>query len=201
MRKLFTILALFGLAAGISAQGARADGVTDPAATIFFNPSSMGGLFSLTFPGTNNLDLEFMGPQMFSVNSTDTVATFLTGPFTIMGGTGFSSPSGPTGSFFFNVDTLAGGDITGGSITGTPGASSVTYMVNFTTDVPIPSLLGPLMFTVPLSAPITMGSVNLFSVDVSSPASTPEPSSLLLLGGGFLALCGIARKRLIARFN
>jgi hypothetical protein len=201
MRKLLTILVLLGLAVGISAQGTRADSVTDPA-TIFFNPTSggMGGLFSLTFPGTNNLDLEFMGPQMFSVNSTDTVATFLTGPFTIMGGTGFPSP---TGSFFFNVDTLAGGDITGGSITGTTGSSGITYMVNFTTDVPIPALLGPLMFTVPLSAPITMGSVNLFSVDVtfSSPASTPEPSSLMLLGGGFLALGGIARRRLIARFN
>jgi hypothetical protein len=31
--------------------------------------------------------------------------------------------------------------------------------------------------------------------------STPEPSSLLLLGSGFLALGGFARKRLIARFN
>jgi len=66
--------------------------------------------------------------------------------------------------------------------------------------------LGPdptLSFSVPLSSPITMGSVNLFSVDVtfSSPASTPEPSSLMLLGGGFLALGGIARRRLIARFN
>ena len=206
MRKLFTILALLGLAVGISAQGARADTVTalgpDPTlsfsvplsspitmgsvnfvdsvdvmfsslsptptlATIFFNPSSAGGGFSLTFPGTNDLDLEFMGPQMFSPNSTDTIATFLPGPFTIMGGTGFPSP---TGSFFFDVnDMTVGGDITSGLISGATGPSVVTYTVNFETDAPI--------------------------------ITTPEPSSLMLLGGGFLALGGIARRRLIARFN
>ena len=166
MRKLVTILALLGLAVGISTQGARADTVTAPA-IIFFNPSSMGGLFSLTFPGTNDLDLEFMGPQMFSPNSTDTIATFLPGPFTIMGGTGFPSP---TGSFFFDVnDMTVGGDITSGLISGATGPSVVTYTVNFETDAPI--------------------------------ITTPEPSSLMLLGGGFLALGGFARKRLIARFN
>jgi PEP-CTERM motif len=212
MRKLFRILAILGLAVGVSALSARADSVTykvtstyasdvptttvsapgvtftlvftvpltitgdfsptgtngfvdlppppvdvtfsapgltgfTAPATIFFNPVSGGGggLFSLTFPG-NDFDWEFMGPQMFSLNSTETVATFLPGPFTVMGGTGFPSP---TGSFFFDTATLAGGDLTGGSV----------------------------------------GTV------------VPEPSSLLLLGSGFLALGGFARKRLIARFN
>jgi len=39
------------------------------------------------------------------------------------------------------------------------------------------------------------------SVTGTSAVSTPEPSSLLLLGGGFLALGGFARRRLSARFN
>ena len=69
MRKLFTILALLGMAVGFSAQGARAD-LTGPANLQFFD-SSAGGLFSLTFPGVNNFDGEFFGPQMFSLNSTD----------------------------------------------------------------------------------------------------------------------------------
>jgi hypothetical protein len=202
MRRLFTILALLGMAVGFSAQGARAD-LTGPANLQFFD-SNLGGLFSLTFPGVNNFDGEFFGPQMFSLNSTDTVATFLTGPFAITGGTGFPSPMG---SFFFNVDTLAGGDITGGSVSGTEGPSGVTYTLTFTTDVPINSVLGSdptLMFTVPLSAPFgntAADSVVLSSVDVTSPVPTPEPSSLLLLGSGFLALSGFARKRLIAHFN
>jgi hypothetical protein len=196
MRKLVTILALLGLAAGISAQGARADSVTDPA-TIFFNPSSMGGLFSLTFPGANDLDLEFMGPQMFN-----SAGTFLPGPFTIMGGAGFPAP---TGSFFFDTVTLAGGDITGGSGSGVTGSSGVTYTFNFTTDAPLGLVSGSgpftLSFTVPSSAPLSMGFIDLSSVNVtlSSPTSAPEPSSLLLLGSGFLALGGFARRRLVAR--
>ena len=206
MRKLVTILALLGLAAGTSAQGARADSLTAPACTscLTFNPVSIGGggLFSLTFPGVNDLDFEFMGPQMFSVNSTDTVATFLNGPFFITAGTGFPAP---TGSFFFNMLTSAGGDITSGSGSGTTGPSGVTYTFNFTTDVPVGLVSGPgpftLSFTVPLSEPLNMGFVDLSSVDVtlSSPTSAPEPSSLLLLGSGFLALGGFARRRLVAR--
>jgi hypothetical protein len=218
MRKLLTVLTILGLAVGISALSARADGVTytvtstyasdtsttavsAPGAsftftftvpsscpppstcsvnlgfvditgidvtfssstlpgftalgTVSFVPSSigaMGGLFGLTFPGVNTFDWEFMGPQIFSLDPTGTVATFLTGSFGITGGTGFPSPSS---SFFADLSDptfTTGGDLTGGSVSG------------------------------------------------SSSVSTPEPSSLLLLGSGFLAL-GLARKRLIARFN
>jgi hypothetical protein len=208
MRKPFTILALLGLAVGISAQGARADGVTDPA-TIFFNPSSMGGLFSLTFPATgtflgNNFDAEFMGSQMFNSTPGEVCAgpagTFCTGSLSITPGMGNPSPTG-TGSFFFNVDTLAGGDITGGSGSGVTGSSGVTYTFNFTTDAPLGLVSGSGPFTLSFTVP-SIGSINQSSVDVtlSSPTSAPEPSSLLLLGSGFLAL-GFARKRLIARLN
>jgi PEP-CTERM motif len=220
MRKLLTILAILGLAVGISALSARADGVTytvtsayasdtsttavsapgatftfiftvpsscpPPASTcsvnagfvdvtgvdvtfssstlpgftalgtVSFVPStigSMGGLFGLTFPGVNTFDWEFMGPQIFSLDPTGTVATFLTGSFGITGSTGFPSPSG---SFFADLSDptfTTGGDLTGGSVTG------------------------------------------------SSSVSTPEPSSLLLLGSGFLAFGGFAWRRRVALFN
>jgi hypothetical protein len=201
MRKLFTILAFWGLVVGISAQGARADGFTAPA-TLSFSPIGMQGLFSLTFPGVNDFDWEFMGPQMF--NST---GTFLPGPFAVTGGTGFPSPSG---SFFFNMNTLAGGDITGGSVSGVTGAGGITYTVDFTygSDAPVTSVSDPnstfnFVFTVPLSGTVSQGFVDLNSIDVtsSSPTATPEPSSLLLLGSGFLALGAFARRRLIARCN
>jgi hypothetical protein len=39
------------------------------------------------------------------------------------------------------------------------------------------------------------------TVTAISSTAVPEPSSLLLLGSGFLALSGFARKRLIGRFN
>lgn len=39
------------------------------------------------------------------------------------------------------------------------------------------------------------------TVTATPSAAVPEPSSLLLLGSGFLALGGFARKRLIARFS
>ena len=221
MRKLLTILAILGLAVGISAQGARADGVTytvtstyasdtstspvsapgasftfeftvpspcsssstppcsnlslgfanfgnsidvtfssptlpgfTSLASLSFNPSSVGGLFSLeAFPGGGDFDWEFMGPQIFNTTLNEIcpgpAGTFCTGSFSILGGTGFS------GSFFFDMNNplSVNGDLTGGSVSGTP-----------------------------------------------TSVSTPEPSSLLLLGSGFLAL-GFARKRLIARFN
>jgi PEP-CTERM motif len=224
MRKLLTILALLGIAASISAREARADGVTYtvtstyasdtststvsapgasftftftvpspcstsstppcsglPAgfadfpmgsidvtfssptlpgftapATLSFFSSSLGGLFDLeAFPGGNDFDWSFFGPQIFNTTADEVcpgpAGTFCTGSFSIMGGTGFPMP---TGSFFFDTnDMTVGGDLTGGSVEGT---SSVV---------------------------------------------APEPSSLLLLGSGFLALGGFARKRVTTLFN
>lgn len=219
MRKLPAILALLGLAASISARSARADGVTytvmsmygpdvpttsvsakdssfkfvftvpsttsviagnvdlmnvtvtftststSPILPSFMEPAELmfapaappmgnpGGLFDICIPNCNSTDFvnwTFFGPQIFSLNSTDTEATFLPGLFMIMGGTGFPTP---TGSFFFDLSgpTFIGGDLTGGTVSGA--------------------------------------------------AVTPEPSSMLLLASGLLALGGFARRRLIARFD
>jgi hypothetical protein len=207
MRKLFTIFALLGLAVGISTLDARADSVTAPANIAFF-PSGLGGLFSLTFPGVNNLDLEFFGSQMFNTTDnevcTGLAGTFCTGSLSVTGGTGFPSP---TGSFFFDTVTMAGGDITGGSGSGVAGPLGVTYIFTFTTNAPLGLVSGSgpfsLSFTSPSSGELIAGLISLSDVNVtlSSPTSAPEPSSLLLLGCGFLALSGFARKRFIARFN
>ena len=138
-------------------------------ASLSFAPSSSGGLLDLgPFPSGPDFVWSFTGlvpggPQLFSLNSCpsppppgcspDTVATFLTGPFAYLGGTGFNSSTGPTGSFFFDMNNIMiGGDLTDGTVTG----SAVT---------------------------------------------TPEPSSMLLLGSGFLALGGFARKRLVTLFS
>lgn len=126
-------------------------------ATLSFFSSSLGGLFSLeAFPGGGDFDWEFFGPQIFNTTLNEIcpgpAGTFCTGSFSILGGTGFPSP---TESFFFDMnDPTMGGDLTGGSVTGS-----------------------------------------------STTVTTPEPSSLLLLGSGFLALGGFARKRLVTLFN
>lgn len=46
-----------------------------------------------------------------------------------------------------------------------------------------------------------LGADGISGTVLTSSTTVPEPSSLLLLGSGFLALGGFARKRLIARFN
>jgi hypothetical protein len=52
--------------------------------------------------------------------------------------------------------------------------------------------------TFPITPGDALGDNSIFTETTST---VPEPSSLLLLGSGFLALGGFARKRLIARFN
>lgn len=54
--------------------------------------------------------------------------------------------------------------------------------------------------TFPITPGDALGDNSIFTETIST-TSAPEPSSLLLLGSGFLALGGFARKRLIARFN
>jgi hypothetical protein len=52
-----------------------------------------------------------------------------------------------------------------------------------------------------MNDPTMAGDLTGGSVTGMSTVPTPEPSSLLLLGSGFLALGGFARKRLVTLFN
>jgi len=84
--------------------------------------------------------------------------------------------AGPAGTFCTGPFTITGG-------TGFPLSPSGSFFFD---------LSDPTLTT---GGDLTGGSV------AGTSAVTPEPSSLLLLGGGFLALGGFARRRLSARFN
>jgi PEP-CTERM motif len=217
MRKLLTILALLGLAVGISAQGARADGVTytvnstygsdvpvtsvsEPNSTftfVFTVPSSVTGDFSGSggFVDLTSIDVTFSSP---------TSASFTAGPGTTTTATISFAPSGSGG--LFDIETVFGnGDDFLWMFFGPQifSLNSGETVATFLTDGPFPITPGPETLNGSLFANLTPGEIaaGVLTGGSVSVVSTPEPSSLLLLGSGFLALGGFARKRLIARFN
>jgi hypothetical protein len=52
-----------------------------------------------------------------------------------------------------------------------------------------------------MNDPTIFGDLTGGTVNGTPSVAAPEPSSLLLLGSGFLALGGFARKRLVTLFN
>jgi len=52
-----------------------------------------------------------------------------------------------------------------------------------------------------MNDPAIFGDLTGGAVNGTSSVAAPEPSSLLLLGSGFLALGGFARKRVTTLFN
>ena len=221
MRKLFAILALLGLAASINARGARADGVTYTVTSTYASDTSTSAVsapdasftFSFTVPSPcsssstpscSNLSIGIANFPAESIDVTFSSATLtgFTAPATLSffssgGGGLFDLEAFPSGgdfvwSFFgpqiFN--TIPNEICPGPAGTFCIGSFAITGGTNasgsFFFDMNDPSIFGDL----------TGGTVN------GTPSvAAPEPSSLLLLGSGFLALGGFARKRVTTLFN
>jgi PEP-CTERM motif len=222
MRKLLTILATLGLAVGISALSARADGVTytvnstygsDVPVTSVSNP---GSTFTFVFTVPSPCSSSSTPPCASSFGFVDFLSSIdvtFSSP-TLAGFTSLASVSfAPSGSGgLFDIETVFGnGDdflwmffgpqvfnSTPGEICLGPAGTFCTGSFSIT---PGPADLSGSLFA-DLTNPNAPTAGVLTGGSVSTPAvTTPEPSSLLLLGSGFLALGGIARRRLIARFN
>jgi hypothetical protein len=214
MRKLPTILAILGLAVGISALSARADGVTYtvtstyasdvPISPVSAPDASFTFVFTVPSPCTSSTPACFLTPG--AVNFTDNIGVTFSSPtltgFSSLASLGFA-PSGVGG--LFDLEAFPGGGdfewlFIGDQIFNPGGTGTCTASEGMfcTGSFPITGgtgFSGSFFFDInnPLSVngDLTGGSVSGTPTSVS----TPEPSSLLLLGSGFLAL-GFARKRL-----
>ena len=221
MRKLLTILAILGLAVGISALSARADGVTYTVTSTYASDvpttsvSAPGASFTFVFtvpsPCTSSTPACFLTPG--AVNFTDNIGVTFSSPTL----TGFSSLASltfnpnPDGFYpgLFDLEAFPnGGDFEwvfmGDQIFNPGGTGTCTASEGMFCTGPFPitggtDFSGSFFFN--MNDPTMAGDLTGGSVTGMSTVSTPEPSSLLLLGGGFLALGGFARRRLTARFN
>ena len=217
MRKLFTILALMGLAVGVSAVSARADGVTytvnstygsDVPATSVSEPGSTF-TFVFTVPSTVSGDFSSSTGSGGFVDLTGINVTFsspTSAGFTAPASISFA-PSGGGGLFDLETVFSDGDDFLwmffGPQIFSLNSSEDLaTFLAGAFTVTPGPADLSGSLFAdltnpdAPTAGVLTGGSVN-----GGSPVTAPEPPSVMLLGCGFLALSGLARKRLIARFN
>jgi hypothetical protein len=225
MRKLITILALLALSTGFAALTASAD--TTIAYTVDGTFSAMPGFpstslsnagdsFTLTFSvdsgalGTSMIN-NSMSPDVpvtFNYTNTTTPSLDLTGESGVLNffttgngglfGVTFTGPDGNT--FMFELiglgcfDTPIPSTCVGGFTDGTPPV--ITTGGPFSIDPT--SFFGEFD---PEGSPVGVNDISGTVTATPSTTPVPEPSSLLLLGSGFLALGGFARKRLVALFN
>ena len=218
MRKALTILALLGLAVGISARTASADGVVDYTvsgafgSTVFGDTSlsAAGDNFTVTF-SVDPADLVSSTVGMsnaitISLDYTDFVGTSTTVRNSLSGEPGtvtfftesqfglfdldFFVPSPDGDHFTLQLFGPDAGFNVGPPLTLNTGGP---FVISPGDDIGDGSLLGD--FTSGTANSITSGSVT------TSTSNVPEPSSILLLGSGFLALGAFARKRLFASGN
>jgi hypothetical protein len=223
MRKLLMIGAVLGLSVGFTALTASADGVVDYTVTgtyaaIMGFPSTPLSTPGDTFTFTFSVDPALLTSQVngtsnpisvSDINYTDSSGHSLTNQagtinfFTVeqLGLFDLEFLSG-TGDFFLSLQGPAGFNVgppltlnTGGPFTVTPGDTTGTAMNqgSILGDFD-PSLCNSDLTICPMDA-IIEGKVT------ATPTGVPEPSSLLLLGSGFLALGGFARKRVTTLFN
>jgi hypothetical protein len=220
MRKLLTILAILGSAVGISALSARADGVTYTVTSTYASDTSTspvsapGASFTFEFtvpspcsssstpacsiePGgvnfINNIDVTFSSPTLTGFSSLASL-TFNPNPDGFYPGL-FDLEAFPNGGDFEWV--FVGDQIFNPGGTGACSGQMGMFCTGFFPITGGTDFSASLFFDLndgTVAGDLTGGSVT------GTSAVTPEPSSLLLLGSGFLAL-GFARKRLIARFN
>ena len=212
MRKALGVLALFSLAFAMSAPSASADGTVDYTVNGTFGAvvgfpdttlSTAGDSFTITF----SVDPALLGPGPLGDATGNIPITFNYTDF--LGGTVNHSLTGQAGvvTFFtendfglFDIEFFpAGGDdfflqlfgLDPGFIDGTtPILNTGVFTITPGDDMGDGSSFGD--FTNPAINSITSGTV-------PATAAMPEPSSLLLLGSGFLALGSFARKRLFQR--
>ena len=218
MRKLFTIMALLGLAASVSARGARADGVTYTVTSTYASDipttavSAPNESFTFMFtvpspcsptstPPCSNLSIGFANFPTMSIEVTSTLPNF---------------PSLATLSFnpsasggLFDLEAFPGGGDFVWSFVGpqifnaTPNEICAGPAGTFCTGSF--SIMGGTGFSASfffdMNDPTIAGDLKDGLGTGNPSVPTPEPSSLLLLGSGFLALGGFARKRVVTLFN
>jgi hypothetical protein len=230
MRRLFTIVAFLGLPISFCALAASAGTVDYTVvgtyatgapftSTLLSNP---GDSFTFTF----SFDSALLGPGPIPGDFTGDIP--IPGGFNYtdsFGGTTIHSLTGQAGSVNF-VDTSAGGlfdldfSFGGDAFTLMLCSTGSTFDCLDGTDPGFidgtPPALNTGMFTIePGGTGANAGFGSIFADDdtgdfaaiasgtvTATPVSAvPEPSSLLLLGSGFLALGGFARKRVTTLFN
>jgi hypothetical protein len=222
MRKLFTILAILGLALSIGALSARADGVTYTVVSTYASEigipttsvSAPGATFTFVFTvpsPCSSPQCDLSSGVMVDLSSMVTFCSTKLATSCSAGLVGFTAPADLT----FNPNPLPGGGFYPGlfgivvngfdwEFVGPQIFTSTGTTATFLTAGSPFAIMGGTDFDDSFffdMSTLAGGDLTGGSVTGSSSVSTPEPSSLLLLGSGFLALGGFARKRLIARLN
>jgi hypothetical protein len=225
MRKLTTILALLGLAASINARSARADGVTYTVTSTYASNipttlvSAPNESFTFTFNVPSPCSLSSTPPCNLSMGVGDFPAGSINVTFSSPTLPPFTQPATltfePSSVFLgglFDLEAVVGGagggdflwvftgpqifNATPNEICFGPAGTFCTgpFLITGGTD-----FSGSFFFN--MNDATMAGDLTGGSGTGTSTVAAPEPSSLLLLGSGFLALGGFARKRLVTLFN